>query len=256
MLSLFSTVRIVLVQPQHPGNIGAAARAMKTMGLSQLVLVNPKSFPDALATERAAKADDILINAQVASSFEVAIAPCEFVIGCSARSRKYAWPMIDPKACAEKIIPLLPGCQVAIVFGRESSGLENSELQRCHFHVNIPAVEEYSSLNLAAAVQVVCYELRMAQLQQATETNQVQAVNESDFATSSELAQLDEHLYRALKQIEFIHPKNDKQLMTHLRRMGMRARLEKIEVRLLRGILSRVQLALTRAARGVDHVSF
>lgn len=236
-----SSVRVVLVCPQHPGNIGAVARAMKTMGLRQLVLVNPKSFPDAKATERASKADDILVNAQIASTLEQAIAPCELVIGTSARDRKRPWPVLDPRQCAEAIIEIMPNTPVAMVFGRESSGLDNHELQLCHYHVHIPSDEAYYSLNLAAAVQVLCYEVRMAQIAQAEAAGTAKQKPTLKYASSQELTQFDQHLQATLQDIDFIRPHSPKQLMTRLRRLFMRARLEKLEVRLLRGILSRIQ---------------
>src|SRR5690606_17751475 len=149
----------------HPGNIGAAARAMKNMGLRQLTLVEPRDFPSGVAVGRAKAALDILDNAVVVPTLADAVADCTLVIGASARSRRIPWPVLTPTQCAEQLIAECEQSNVALVFGREDTGLSNEELQLCHFHVQIPADEEYSSLNLAAAVMVLCYELRLAMLQ-------------------------------------------------------------------------------------------
>ena len=151
-------VRIVLVGTSHPGNIGASARAMKTMGLNDLTLVAPSDFPSAVATARASGADDVLARARVVNSLDNAIASCGFVVGASARLRSLPWPVVDPRAGAESIWEHVEQTPVAIVFGPEHSGLTNEDMSRCHQLIHIPANPEYSSLNIAMAVQVLCYE--------------------------------------------------------------------------------------------------
>ena len=165
-------VRIVLVETSHPGNIGAAARAMKTMGLDELVLVAPRDFPCADATARASGADDVLAQARVVDSLGDAIADCGFVAGASARLRKLAWPVVDPRAGAEALHKHAGETKVAMVFGPEHSGLTNEDLGRCNQVVHIPANRAYSSLNVAMAVQVICYELRMAALERPVDAEQ------------------------------------------------------------------------------------
>ena len=160
----FDQVTVVLVNTSHPGNIGACARAMKNMGVSRLTLVQPADFPSGVAVGRAVSALDILENATVVESLEAAITDCGLVIGASARSRKIPWPMLSPAQRGVKVVRESEINKVALVFGREDSGLNNDELQLCHFHVQIPTDENYSSLNLAAAVMVICYELRKAGL--------------------------------------------------------------------------------------------
>ena len=155
-------LKVVLVETSHAGNIGSAARAMKTMGFSQLSLVNPQQFPSDEARAMSSGATDVLESAQVVSTLEEAIGDCQWVVGASARSRTLPWPLVHPREMAQHALALPEQTQVALVLGRERSGLTNDELARCHCHVNIPANPDYSSLNLAAAVQVLCYELRMS----------------------------------------------------------------------------------------------
>ena len=169
---MLENIRIVLMNTSHPGNIGSVARAMKTMGLTDLCLVSPLQFPDPKADEMASNAVDVLAQATVVETLEDAIADCALVVGTSARTRKIPWPLLAPRAMAEKVREEAPTNQIAIVFGREQSGLSNEELERCHLHVNIPANPEYSSLNLGAAVQVIAYELRVAALAENNETEE------------------------------------------------------------------------------------
>jgi tRNA (cytidine32/uridine32-2'-O)-methyltransferase len=157
-------IRIVLVNTSHPGNIGGAARAMKNMGLAELYLVEPREYPAPRAVWRAAGASDVLANAKIVGSVDEAIKDCGLVIGTSARERRIPWPLINPRECGEKIWQEAKSHQVALLFGREDRGLTNSELQKCHYHMHIPSNPDYSSLNLAASVQVLCYEIRMASL--------------------------------------------------------------------------------------------
>lgn len=232
-------IRVVLISPTHPGNIGAAARAMKNMGLSRLYLVEPKEYPSDRARWRAANAADLLEQAVVVNSLDEAIADCGLVIGTSARNRRIPWPMLTPKSCASKVVDEMLKHQVALLFGREARGLKNEELQRCNYHVHIPTSEEYTSLNLAMAVQVVSYEIRQAYLAKS------EAGLESDhwdqeFASSQEVEHLFSHLERTLIELDFHDPHNPRQLMTRLRRLFNRIRLDKMEVNILRGILTAV----------------
>lgn len=235
-------VRIVLVNPTHPGNIGAAARAMKNMGLSQLHLVCPRGFPGGEATARAANATDILEQARVHRDVDDALAGCSMVFGTSARQRRIPWPLQAPRECAETIHTEIarPGTEVAILFGRESRGLTNEELQRCHYHLNVPCDPVYPSLNLAMSVQIVCYELRMAAVGAGLPEG-----DDWDFepAGMEEFEHFFRHLETALIDIGFHDPDNPRQLMVRLRRMFMRIRPDRMEVSILRGMLSAVQRA-------------
>ena len=161
-LGALDAMRIVLVNTTHPGNIGAAARAMKNMGLSRLYLVAPKTYPAERALWRAANAADVLRRAIVVDTLEQAVADCGLVIGASARERRIPWPLLTPRECGDRCYGEAATHLVALVFGREDRGLTNDELHQCHYHVHIPANPDYSSLNLAAAVQVITYELRMS----------------------------------------------------------------------------------------------
>lgn len=230
-----SNIRIVLVNPSHPGNIGAAARAMKNMGLSHLYLVSPETFPHIDAIVRAAGADDLLANAVVVDDFTKALAGCELVLGTSARTRHLPWPLCNPRESAE-IIFQHSQHQVAIVFGRERSGLTNDELALCHYHVHIPTNAEYSSLNLAAAVQVIVYELHMAGLISQPSSNE----QAPELATADQVAGFYQHLESTLMNLEFLDPKQPKLLMQRLQRLFNRAQLETKELNILRGILTAV----------------
>lgn len=224
-----NNVRIVLVAPQHPGNIGAAARAMKVMGLTQLVLIAPAQFPHADATARAAGADDLLAGAKVHETVAEAVADCQLVIGTSARERSLPWPMVDPRQAADRALAV--GGPVALVFGRERSGLTNEELDLCHAHLRIPCNPEFASLNLASAVQVACYELRMAAGSPPAHTDP------EPLATSGELEGLYTHLRAVSEASEFLDPEQPGVLMRRLRRLFSRAEPLASEVRILRGLL-------------------
>jgi len=239
--NLFPSVRIVLIETSHPGNIGAAARAMKNMGLTRLVLVNPKDFPDDKAFRRAASAVDVVSSALVVDTLDEAIQGCQLVLGTSARDRRIPWPMLEPRACGEKVVvEQAAGAEIAIIFGRESSGLKNEELQKCHFHINIPTGEAYSSLNLAMAVQVLCYELLQASLKAKSAVAVEVESWDMAYATSDSVEHLFKHLEETLIQVEFHDPKNPRQLLTRLRRMFNRIRLDEMEVNILRGFLTSV----------------
>lgn len=233
-------VRIVLVNPSHPGNIGGAARAMKTMAVDQLVIVEPQEYPDPRAVWRAAGARDLLENARIVDSLEEAIGDCDFVVGTSARGRKIPWPLVNAKQCAERIYSEPEAAKIAILFGREDSGLNNDELQRCNLHVHVPTSAAYSSLNLSMAVQILCYELRMKSLDQTTQPSE-QGEWDEPFANTADVERFHEHLAQTLADIEFFDPKNPRQLLTRLRRLFARTRLDQMEMNILRGILTAVQ---------------
>jgi tRNA (cytidine32/uridine32-2'-O)-methyltransferase len=233
---LLSHIKIVLVETTHPGNIGAVARAMKNMKMNNLCLVAPKIFPCADATSRASGADDILANAVVCQSLQEALADCQVVMGASARCRTISWPEMTPRECAGKVVIDEPDQQVAIVFGRENSGLKNHELDLCHFLLRIPCNSEYSSLNIAAAVQIVCYELFIAaDLQQ--DAPMVGDKGEAPLATVAQMESFYTHLYQTLTEIGFMHPDKSKSIMRRLRRIYNRIQLDTKELDILRGIL-------------------
>lgn len=240
--------RVVLIHTTHPGNIGSVARAMKNMGLSDLYLVNPKQFPHERAYWRAASAADVIDNARVVDSFEEAIADCGLVVGTSARGRRIPWPLVNPRVCADQVYPELVQHPVALVFGREDRGMTNEELQRCNLHVNIPASPDYSSLNLGMAVQVVLYELRMRHLSGELSDDDMQEWD-TRRARADEVERLFVHLEETLIEMEFLDPAAPKQLMTRLRRMYSRIRLDDMEVQMMRGILAATQ-KWTRRGKG------
>lgn len=230
-------VRIVLVGTTHPGNIGAVARAMRNMGLERLSLVAPREFPSEQATARAAGADAILAAARVCATLEEALADCRFVVGASARLRAVAWPELSPREAAPRLLAEGRQGEAAVIFGRESSGLTNEELGRCHALLHIPTDPEFNSLNLAMAVQVVAYELRLALLEDS-----VPARERGDtLASAEDMERLYEHLERTLVAARFLNPTNPRHLMLRLRRLFNRALLEEKEVRILRGVLSALE---------------
>jgi len=226
-------IRIVLLETSHPGNIGASARAMKTMGLSDLVLVRPAHFPSAEATARASGADDVLGGARVAATLVEAIADCSFVLGASARPRSLAWPTVAPREAAQMAWQAAAAGQVAVVFGPEKSGLDNEHLARCQQLVQIPANPVYSSLNLAMAVQVISYELRMAVSGELPEQ-----VPETRPATAGELEHFHQRLREVLETSEFLNPDQPRALLLRLRRLFNRAALDHNELNILQGVLS------------------
>ena len=257
--SLLDQVRIVLVNTSDCRNIGSAARAMKTMGLSQLVLVDPIELPNGQAQALAAGATDVLANAKIVNTLSDAIEDCGLVVGTSARSRTLPWPMLEPRGCGEKMIAEASEYPVALVFGRESSGLTNDELQLCHFHVQIPANPEYSSLNLAMAVQTLSYEVRTSYLLSIDDASQEQSTGngtyigkkaptaKSDddelYPVSEESERFYQHFENALKATGFIGDKHPGLVMTKLRRLFNRARPDVKEVKMMRGILASVERA-------------
>ncbi|CAD5108033.1 tRNA (cytidine/uridine/adenosine-2'-O-)-methyltransferase TrmJ [Pseudomonas carbonaria] len=251
---MLQNIRVVLVNTSHPGNIGATARAMKNMGLSELVLVDPRSFPSAEADARASGADDILAAARVVATLEEAIVGCSLVMGTSARDRHIPWPLLDPRECGVQAVEQAgQGGRVALVFGREYAGLTNEELQRCRFHVHIPADPAFSSLNLAAAVQVLTYEVRMAWL--ATQSLPTRPekpegkAEEGESVTADELELFYAHLESTLVEIGFLDPERPRYLMSRLRRLYGRSSIDRQEMNILRGILTETQAT----ARGLPH---
>ncbi|EGQ8201706.1 tRNA (cytosine(32)/uridine(32)-2'-O)-methyltransferase TrmJ [Vibrio cholerae] len=241
---MLERVKVVLVGTTHSGNIGSAARAMKVMGLSQMVLVDPQCQVDAQAIALAAGASEIALNAQIYPTLEAAVADCGLVVGTSARSRTLEWPMLEPRECGEKLISEANQHSVAMVFGRERTGLTNDELQLCHYHVCVPANPEYSSLNLAMAVQLLSYEVRMAYLalQQSSQSSTLQ----EEYPRHQELERFYAHLEQVIMQTEFISAQQPGQVMNKLRRMFTRARPETQEINILRGILTSVQKSISR----------
>jgi len=254
---LASAVRVVLMRTTHPGNIGAVSRAMKNMGLNQLYLVNGADETSQEARRRSAGAENILESAKVISSIDEALEGVHIVIGASARSRKMVWPLMNPRDCASLVLDRVFDDQsshpikVALLFGQEASGLSNEELQRCHYHVNIPAAADFSSLNLAMAVQLVCYEIRMAMLLDKSGdaphqlTSSILSSDDDGWdeppAAVEELEGFFKHLEETLIKIGFHNPDNPRLLMTRLRRLYQRSHLDKMEVNILRGILSAAQ---------------
>lgn len=236
-----SKIKIVLVETSHPGNIGAVARAMKNMGLGRLVLVNPKEFPSQVASVRASGAADILSEASVVSSLDEAIADSKLVVGASARLRKVSWPQMDVRETAAMVMEVTEQEEdtVALVFGREDSGLSNAELDKCHYLAHIPTNPTYSSLNLAAAVQVFAYECLMAtELKASTSLgNQYNA----KLASAEQLEGFYDHLFQGLQDIEFLDPAKNARFMRRMRRLFNRAQLDVKEVDILRGILTAAQ---------------
>ncbi len=233
-------LRIVLVGTQHPGNIGSAARALKTMGLRRLALVTPERYPHADAEAMAAGADDVLAGAVVYPNLAEAVADCRLVLGCTARDRRVALEQLSPRAAASRACDMAAdGAETAIVFGRERTGLTNEELQLCHASVHIPADPAYSSLNLAAAVQVLTYELRLAALE-LLEAG-VGAGETRSLASHAELEGLFAQLAQTLDDIDFHKGRAPESAMRKLRRLYLRAGLDAKEVRLLRGILADAQ---------------
>ena len=260
--NLLDKVRIVLVNTSDCRNIGSAARAMKTMGLSQLVLVDPIEMPNGQAQALAAGATDVLANAKVVNTLSEAIEDCGLVVGTSARSRTLPWPMLEPRGCGEKMVAEANDYPLALVFGRESSGLTNDELQLCHFHVQIPANPDYSSLNLAMAVQTLSYEVRTSYLLSLDDASQEHstgngayigkrdidksACHEKDeaaelYPVTQETERFYQHFENALMSTGFIVESHPGLVMTKLRRLFNRARPDVKEIKMMRGILASVE---------------
>ena len=228
-----------MVNTSHPGNIGAVARVMKNMSLSSLYLVEPRHFPSEEANARSSGALDILQNAVVCESLEQAVADCELVIGTSARERSADWPVLNPRQSANKLVETARQSQVALVMGRESSGLTNQELDLCQYLVHIPSNPDYNSLNVAMAVQVFAYEIYL-QMQTTSEQN-VESDEEVATLTSEQMQNFFVHLEQTLLDIDFLDERRSELLMRRLRQLFYRARPSQDEMNILRGILSAAQ---------------
>lgn len=243
---LLENIRIILVNTSHPGNIGSVARAMKTMGMNQLYLVSPKLFPHVKATELAAGADDILDQAIVVNDLKQALNPCRLVIGTSSRPRSIPLPYLTPRECGQKAIDAsacASATPVGLLFGAERSGLSNEQLDYCHYQLLIPANPSYSSLNLSATVQIICYEIYQAYLR-TNASKQVPITmtqqQHSKRASAEEIDFFYHHLKSVLQATNFLRPDHSKQLMQRLKRMFNRIQLEHLEVKILRGILKEI----------------
>ncbi|CAM4377510.1 MAG: tRNA (cytidine/uridine/adenosine-2'-O-)-methyltransferase TrmJ [Legionellaceae bacterium] len=234
---MLNNIAIILIDTSHPGNIGAAARAMKNMGIHDLRLVNPVTLQWEEAIARSAGAEDILNQAKIYEEMNLAIADCSLVIGTSARSRSFHWPLLSIHEDAEKILHQAKTTKVAIVFGRESSGLTNEELQRCQYHLTIPVTEIYSSLNLAAAVQIICYELYKTNI---TLTPDSESLPIKAIASHNELEKLYQHLEKSCIEVKFLNPHKPGLLMARFRKLFNRCELTKVELNILRGFLSAI----------------
>lgn len=227
-------VRIILVGTTHPGNIGACARAMKNMGLSDLMLVRPRHFPHEDATARASGANDILESVRVVENLDDALVDCVYVAGASARSRTINWPSFTPRECAARLLKEGQTAKVAAVFGPEKSGLTNEDLDRCHALLTIPTDPGFSSLNLAMAVQILTYELRMATLDGPPPVYEPEA----PLASGEDLEHFYSHLQQVLTDSGFMDPANPRHLMRRLRRLFIRAEPDRNEINILRGIFA------------------
>ena len=248
-----SHVRIVMVNTTLPANIGSALRAMKTMGLSKLVLVAPKTYPHPDIDALAAGATDLIEQIEIVETLADAIKDCHLVFGTSARSRTIPWPLLDARPAAEKSISAVVNDQqdVAVVFGREDRGLTNEELAMANYHVTIPVNTDYGVLNVAQAIQVICYEMRMAAMEFVEQTEDTEAsmpVTETEsmhwdepLVTQQQMQEFYPHLEKMLTEIEFLDPTNPRLLPLRLRRLFGRIQLDRMEYHLLRGIFSRVQ---------------
>ena len=235
--------RFILVAPRHPGNIGAAARALKAMGQRELWLVAPAAFPHALASERAAGADDLLAAAKVVATLAEAVADCGLVYGTSARLRtEYYWPVASPREAAPRILDAAAQGEAALVFGSERTGLSNADLELCHGLIHIPTDPEFGSLNLAQAVQVLAYELRTASGGAPRPARRL-----APLAPVAELERLKNHLDEVLTEIDFTDRTGGPHLLRRLSRIFGRAALDQHEVNMLRGILAAMQARRRRA---------
>lgn len=238
---MLENIRIVLINTFHPGNIGAAARAMKNMGLKQLWLVDPQEFPSPEADARAAGGIDLLENAVVVNTLEEAIADCQLVLGTSARTqRSFDLPLVDARTAATQMVAESAQGQIALVFGRETMGLHNNELQQCNLHVYIPANPEYPVLNVAQAIQLLCYELWIAAQAPVSQPAQ------DTYPRQREMALFYEHLEKVLRLTQFIIPQHEGKVLDKLRRYFNRSRPEKTELNMLRGILASVEETVER----------
>jgi len=227
-------IRIVLFEPTHPGNVGAAARALKTMGLAELVVVNPACEIDGVARARSSGAKDVLLAARIVPTLMEAVAGCGLVVGASARRRRLSWPELDARECATQVVAASRTKSVAIVFGSERAGLTNAEMDQCNALVYIPSNPDYSSLNLAMAVQIIAYEIRLAQKLDERPAGRIDAPP----ASADGMEYFYAHLERVLREAGFMKHDNPRPLMRRLRRLFNRSRLDERELNMLRGILT------------------
>ena len=241
-MNALAKIKFVLVNTSHPGNIGAAARALKTMGLQRLCLVAPEQYPADEALWRAAGGKSVLASAEVVNTLDEALAGCSLVYASSARQRYIPWPLKTVRAAGRDIVAHASHKQatVAIVFGREDRGLTNEELQKCHAHLTIPAAADYGVLNIAAALQIVAYEIRMA----ATDGEPADGEWDVPPASIAAVEALYKHLLAVMQAVGFYRPEHPKQMPTRIKRLLMRLRLDEMEVNMLRGFLKLVQRKL------------
>ncbi|MCF6289027.1 MAG: RNA methyltransferase [Proteobacteria bacterium] len=246
-----NNIRFVLLGTTHAGNIGAAARAMKTMGINDLSLVQPEEFPCAQATSRASGADDLLFNADICDDIDTAIKDCKLVIGTTARKRHLDIPVIDARQAAKLLLKEASMHKVAVVFGKERYGMTNPEVERCHYLVRLPTVETFSSLNLAAAVQVLSYECRMAYLHSLVENkdllnndNEAEVKHEHDVVTAEKMESFLQHYFDVMEQALYLRTEGHASLKTKIRLMYNRMRPKKHEIDILRGFLTKLEKKL------------
>ena len=239
--NFLNTVKVVLVGTTHPGNIGAAARAIKNMGIFNLALVKPKEFPSDIAIYRSKAAKDILENAEIYESLEDAIAGCKLIVGTSARARSVPWPVFNPRDAAEEMRKISKQGNVAIVFGREDRGLTNDELGLCNFHVHIPSDPKYSSLNLSQAVQILAYEIRLAYSRDEVISEVKWDV---DLANNEQTERLIDHMEELMQDVEFYDVENPRKLLLRVRRFFKRSEIDVMEVNIFRGLFSAIQKRL------------
>jgi len=239
--NFLNTVKVVLVGTTHPGNIGAAARAIKNMGIFNLALVKPKEFPSDIAIYRSKAAKDILENAEIYESLEDAIAGCKLIVGTSARARSVPWPVFNPRDAAEEMSKISKQGNVAIVFGREDRGLTNDELGLCNFHVHIPSDPNYSSLNLSQAVQILAYEIRLAYSRDEVISEVKWDV---DLANNEQTERLIDHMEELMQDVEFYDVENPRKLLLRVRRFFKRSKIDVMEANIFRGLFSAIQKRL------------
>ncbi|MBR7888579.1 tRNA (cytosine(32)/uridine(32)-2'-O)-methyltransferase TrmJ [Marinomonas sp. A79] len=238
---MLSNIRIVLINTFHPGNVGAIARAMKNMGLTNLYLVDPNDYPSDEATSRAAGAVDLLENATIVPTLEEAISDCSLVIGTSARHRTFQLPIMNARECAESVIPEAVHHNVAIVFGRETTGLLNEEIAQCHRQVYIDANDEYPVLNISQAVQIVAYEIWMANQHKDFPAKNSSQQDSLEYPHKKDMDLFYRHLEDTLYGINFIVRNHPGKVLDKLQRFFNRSRPEKQELGILRGVLAAVQ---------------
>ncbi len=234
-------IRVVMINTSHPGNIGAAARVMKNMGLTRLYLVQPKQFPNYEATAMASGADDLLTQAVLCDSFEQALAGCQLVLGSTARERKIQHEFIDAREAGKLAVEEAAEHEIALVFGRERTGLTNDEIGLCHKLINIATNPDYRSLNVASAVQIISYEVMMARQPVTDACDESVAPASLDYASSDNMERFYQHLQQTLIDIDFLRIKQSPQLMPKLRNIYNRIRLQQEELNILRGILNKTQ---------------